>query len=268
MLPARCRTCTSPGAGASPWLARQSTGGRPPRLSPNSWMRPQAAAPKLRVTASVSRGRRASTREADRTTMTLDSTPAMTTALAHVTSPSGAVIAIPEGSRLVFGRGPDADLIVPAGRGLSRRAGVISAVAGGAWVANISRTHALYAEGDGYRVRLPRMDETGDETGEWRAVQGLVPAARRRAGRFARDARRGAAAAPGRGGTRRQRQRAREPAAIRPGPTATRPCCRSTSTPTPSSSSSPCCGAGPGLSIPPAAARCRGRQRSRAPRSR
>ncbi len=92
--------------------------------------------------------------------MTLDSTPA--TALAHVTSPSGAVAAIPEGTRLVFGRGPDADLIVPAGRGLSRRAGVISAVAGGAWVANISRTHALYAEGDGYRVRLPRMDEDGD----------------------------------------------------------------------------------------------------------
>ena len=88
--------------------------------------------------------------------MTLDSTPAMTAALAHVTSPAGAVIAIPAGGQVVFGRGPDADLIVPAGRGLSRRAGLISAVAGGAWVANISRTHALYAEGDGYRVRLPR----------------------------------------------------------------------------------------------------------------
>jgi hypothetical protein len=96
--------------------------------------------------------------------MTLDSTPAVT-ALAHVTSPAGAVIAIPAGGQVVFGRGPDADLIVPAGRGLSRRAGLISAVAGGAWVANISRTHALYAEGDGYRVRLPRLDETGDETG-------------------------------------------------------------------------------------------------------
>jgi hypothetical protein len=95
--------------------------------------------------------------------MTLDSNPAVT-ALAHVTSPAGAVIAIPAGGQVVFGRGPDADLIVPAGRGLSRRAGLISAVAGGAWVANISRTHALYAEGDGYRVRLPRLDETGDET--------------------------------------------------------------------------------------------------------
>jgi hypothetical protein len=98
--------------------------------------------------------------------MTLDPAPA--TAMAHVTSPAGAVVAIPEGTQLVFGRGPDADLIVPAGRGLSRRAGVISAVAGGAWVANISRTHALYAEGDGYRVRLPRLDEAGEasESGE------------------------------------------------------------------------------------------------------
>jgi hypothetical protein len=94
--------------------------------------------------------------------MTLDSAPA--TALAHVTTPVGAVVAIQEGTRLVFGRGPDADLVIPAGRGLSRRAGVISAVAGGAWVANISRTHALYAEGDGYRVRLPRMDETGEDS--------------------------------------------------------------------------------------------------------
>jgi hypothetical protein len=98
--------------------------------------------------------------------MTLDPAPvpvpAPATALAHVTSPSGAVTAIPEGSRLVFGRGPDADLVIPAGRGLSRRAGVISAVAGGAWVANISHTHALYADGDGYRVRLPRLDEAGE----------------------------------------------------------------------------------------------------------
>jgi len=97
--------------------------------------------------------------------MTLDSTPATVTARAHVTSPSGAVCAIPDGTRLVFGRGPDADLVIPAGRGLSRRAGVISAVAEGAWVANISCTHALYAEGDGYRVRLPRMDETGEASG-------------------------------------------------------------------------------------------------------
>ena len=90
--------------------------------------------------------------------MALDSAPVW----AHVTSPAGGVVAIPEGGRLIFGRGPDADLIIAAGRGLSRRAGMISAVAGGAWVANLSHTHALYAEGDGYRVRLPRVDESGE----------------------------------------------------------------------------------------------------------
>jgi hypothetical protein len=90
--------------------------------------------------------------------MALDSAPVW----AHVTSPAGGVVGIPEGGRLVFGRGPDADLIIAAGRGLSRRAGMISAVAGGAWVANLSRTHALYAEGDGYRVRLPRVDESAE----------------------------------------------------------------------------------------------------------
>ena len=73
-------------------------------------------------------------------------------------APSGMAVGIPEGGRLVFGRGPDADLTVAVGRGLSRRAGLISAVADGAWIANISRTHALYTEGEGYRIRLPRME--------------------------------------------------------------------------------------------------------------
>jgi hypothetical protein len=102
--------------------------------------------------------------------MALDSTQAT----AHVTTPSGAVIAIGAGTRLVFGRGPDADLVIPAGRGLSRRAGVISAVPGGAWVANISLTHALYADGDGYRVRLPRMDEAGEPTKGWFLQRGTA----------------------------------------------------------------------------------------------
>jgi hypothetical protein len=86
---------------------------------------------------------------------------------AHVTSPDGSVTAIPDGTRLVFGRGPDADLVIAGGIGLSRRAGVISAVGGGAWVANISHTHALYAEGDGYRVRLPRLDEDTEPSKGW-----------------------------------------------------------------------------------------------------
>jgi hypothetical protein len=91
----------------------------------------------------------------------------ITPAAVHVAAPSGRVVGIPEGGRLVFGRGPDADLTISAGRGLSRRAGVVTAVSGGVWVANISRTHALYAEGDGYRIRLPRMEHHGEPSGGW-----------------------------------------------------------------------------------------------------
>jgi hypothetical protein len=102
--------------------------------------------------------------------MALDST----AATVHVTTPSGAVVAIPAGSRLVFGRGPDADLVIPAGRGLSRRAGAITAVDAGAWIANISHTHALYADGDGYRVRLPRMDDAGEPSEGWFLREGTA----------------------------------------------------------------------------------------------
>jgi hypothetical protein len=113
-----------------------------------------------------------------RTAMALDSTPATaldsTPATAHVTTPAGRVIAIPDGTALVFGRGPDVDLVISAGRGLSRRAGAISAAAGGAWVANISYTHALYTEGDGFRIRLPRMDSHGEPAGGWFVRQGTA----------------------------------------------------------------------------------------------
>jgi hypothetical protein len=102
--------------------------------------------------------------------MALDSVPAT----AHVTTPAGRVIAVPDGSRVVFGRGPDADLVIPAGRGLSRRAGAVSAGAGGAWVANLSRTHALYAEGHGYRIRLPRMEEAGEPSAGWFVREGTA----------------------------------------------------------------------------------------------
>jgi hypothetical protein len=95
---------------------------------------------------------------------------------ARVRTPAGIVTGIPEGSRVVFGRGPDVDLTIPAGRGLSRRAGLISAVAGGVWIGNISRTHALYIEGEGHRIRLPRMEEHGEPAGGWfvRAGTALV----------------------------------------------------------------------------------------------
>ncbi|HEU5419576.1 MAG TPA: hypothetical protein VFV41_17945 [Streptosporangiaceae bacterium] len=95
---------------------------------------------------------------------------------ARVSTPSGLIVGIPEGSRLVFGRGPDADLTISVGRGLSRRAGVISALADGVWIANISRTHALYTEGEGYRIRLPRMEDNSDPESGWflRAGTALV----------------------------------------------------------------------------------------------
>jgi hypothetical protein len=85
----------------------------------------------------------------------------------HVSTASGQKILVAEGTRLVFGRGPGVDLIIAAGRGLSRRAGLVTAMAAGAWIANISRTHALYVEGDGYQVRLPRMEHEGEPANGW-----------------------------------------------------------------------------------------------------
>ena len=85
----------------------------------------------------------------------------------HVKTSSGQNRLLAEGSRLVFGRGPEVDLIVAAGRGLSRRAGVVTVLAAGAWIANLSRTHALYVEGDGYQVRLPRMEDDGEPANGW-----------------------------------------------------------------------------------------------------
>src|ERR1700751_1489161 len=85
----------------------------------------------------------------------------------HVSTASGQRVLVAEGTRLVFGRGPGVDLIIAAGRGLSRRAGLVTAMAAGAWIANLSRTHALYVEGDGYQVRLPRMEDDGEPANGW-----------------------------------------------------------------------------------------------------
>jgi hypothetical protein len=85
----------------------------------------------------------------------------------HVSTASGQKMLVAEGSRLVFGRGPGVDLIIAAGRGLSRRAGLVTVMAAGVWIANISRTHALYVEGDGYQVRLPRMEHDGEPANGW-----------------------------------------------------------------------------------------------------
>jgi hypothetical protein len=83
-------------------------------------------------------------------------------------------VRVSDNSRLVFGRGPGVDLIIPAGRGLSRRAGVVSVLPAGTWIANISHTHALYVEGDGYRIRLPRLEAEGEPVGGWFVRQGTA----------------------------------------------------------------------------------------------
>jgi hypothetical protein len=96
--------------------------------------------------------------------MTAECTPSV---VARVVSSSGTAVEVAENQRLVFGRGPDADLVIAADRGLSRRAGMIGGTRGGAWVANLSHTHALYAEADGYQIRLPPMEVPGDPAGGW-----------------------------------------------------------------------------------------------------
>jgi transcriptional regulator with XRE-family HTH domain len=84
-----------------------------------------------------------------------------------VSTASGLQTRILPGRKLVFGRGPAVDLAIAAGRGLSRRAGVITMTDTGALVRNISYTHALYVEGDGYRIRLPRIETGGEPPGGW-----------------------------------------------------------------------------------------------------
>jgi hypothetical protein len=86
---------------------------------------------------------------------------------AQVITAAGDSVLIAEGHQIVFGRGPEVDLAISAGRGLSRRAGIVTAMAAGAWIVNISRTHALYVEGEGYRIRLPRLEDDGEPTGGW-----------------------------------------------------------------------------------------------------
>jgi len=86
---------------------------------------------------------------------------------AHVCTASGQEVRIAEGGQLVFSRGPEVDLAIAAGRGLSRRAGIVTAMAVGAWITNISHTHALYVEGEGYRIRLPRLEDDGEPAGGW-----------------------------------------------------------------------------------------------------
>jgi hypothetical protein len=93
---------------------------------------------------------------------------------AHVSTASGQVVRLSEGRQLVFGRGPEVDLAISAGRGLSRRAGKISVTPDGVWIANISQTHALYVSGDGYRIKLPRVEGDGGPAGGWLVHSGTA----------------------------------------------------------------------------------------------
>ena len=86
---------------------------------------------------------------------------------AQVSTAAGHTVLIAEGNQIVFGRGPEVDLAILAGRGLSRRAGIVTAMPAGAWIVNISRTHALYVEGEGYRIRLPRLEDDCEPAGGW-----------------------------------------------------------------------------------------------------
>lgn len=90
-----------------------------------------------------------------------------------VRAPDGSTVSLPVDGRLTFGRGQDADLFVPAGRDLSRNAGQIVALAAGAWVENLSRTHALYVRGDDYHVRLPSCGDNGPPGG-WLISRGVA----------------------------------------------------------------------------------------------
>jgi hypothetical protein len=51
---------------------------------------------------------------------------------------------------------------------------VVSVLSAGAWIANISHTHALYVEGDGYRIRLPRLEAEGEPAGGWFVRRGTA----------------------------------------------------------------------------------------------
>src|ERR1700729_2040853 len=145
---------------------------------------------------------------------------------ARVSTESGQEMRIAEGTRLVFGRGPGVDLAVAAGRGLSRRAGIVTAMAAGAWITNISRTHALYVEGEDYRIRLPRLEDSGEPAGGWllhtgtarggsRAMldEGVAPEGD--GGGLGSHARRGAAARGDGDRTASRRDPGREPAGRR-----------------------------------------------------
>jgi hypothetical protein len=91
----------------------------------------------------------------------------------QVLSADGTSVSLQAGRRLTFGRGRGADIVIPGGRDLSRSAGEIVALPTGAWVENLSRTHALYVRGDDYHIRLPPSGRDGP-AGGWLISRGAA----------------------------------------------------------------------------------------------
>jgi hypothetical protein len=91
----------------------------------------------------------------------------------RVLAPDGDEVLMPPQVRLTFGRGQETDMVIAAGPDLSRQAGEIVADVRGAMVMNLSRSHALYVDGDGYHVRLPRADDDGPPGG-WLIAHGTA----------------------------------------------------------------------------------------------
>jgi hypothetical protein len=91
----------------------------------------------------------------------------------QVLAPDGARIEAPPRTRLTFGRGREADIVIPGGRSLARRAGEIEVDGRGAVVMNLSRQHPLFVAGDGYRLRLPRAGDEGP-VGGWLVARGTA----------------------------------------------------------------------------------------------
>ncbi len=95
----------------------------------------------------------------------------------------------------------------------------------GAWIANISRTHALYVAGDGYRIRLPRVEGDGEPAGGWLVHAGTAMVGSRA---MLDDGLQIAVMVPGRHRRHGRGRPTRRPPRARPRPRATARCCRST----------------------------------------
>lgn len=96
-----------------------------------------------------------------------------------ITAPGGVRFALETGESAVFGRGTQADIPLGGDPWLSRLAGRIAAVGGGALISNLSARHSLYILVGSERLRLPVTAESGGGVGfllaGGRALVGTAP---------------------------------------------------------------------------------------------